>query len=78
MPLYFFHIFDGIELRDLEGTELTDLAAARKQAVITAGAIIADLGASSWLGDIWQMTITDADAIVLFELHFLDTSASLS
>ncbi len=32
MPRYFFHVHDGHEIRDEDGTELADLAEARAQA----------------------------------------------
>jgi len=33
MPRYFFHIYDDLVVRDEEGTELPDAAAARRDAV---------------------------------------------
>jgi hypothetical protein len=38
MPRYFFHVIDGREILDYEGTELSDLREARAEAIRTAGA----------------------------------------
>jgi hypothetical protein len=50
MPRYFFHVRDGTSLIDNEGTELSDVAEAREQAVVAAGEAIRDLGARFWGG----------------------------
>ena len=47
MPRYFFHIIDGITLRDHEGTELPDIQTARSVAVRTSGEILQDMGERS-------------------------------
>lgn len=76
MPRYFFHIHDGVDIPDLVGTELAGLTEARREAITTAGATIHDLGQSFWIGDLWQMKVTDDAGIVLFELNFSGTLTS--
>lgn len=41
MPLYYFHLRDGVDvLIDPEGSELTDLAAAQRQAMVAARSLL--------------------------------------
>jgi hypothetical protein len=56
MPRFFFHISDGAEYRDHEGIELIDIAAARRQAIETAGGMLKEF----WSGPEWRMTVVDA------------------
>ena len=42
MLRYFFNVQDGEAYPDLQGTELTDLNSARKEAIRFAGALMAD------------------------------------
>ena len=44
MPRYFFHVIDGVDVPDLEGTLLPGLAEARSQAIVTAGEILKSEG----------------------------------
>jgi hypothetical protein len=76
LPRYFFHVHDGVDIRDLEGTEFPDITAARKEAIIAAGMAITEMGDKFWIGEFWRMTVTNADGLVLFELHFIGTAAA--
>lgn len=59
MPRYFFHVKDGANLSDLEGTVLPDNDAAKLEAVTSAGGMIADFGAKFWSSGDWNMTVVD-------------------
>ena len=71
MPRYFFHIIDGITLRDHEGTELPDVQTARSVAIRTSGEILHDMGERFWDGTEWHLEVTDEWGRELFVLHFL-------
>jgi hypothetical protein len=70
MSRFFFHVIDGKFLVDTEGTELSGLAEARAEAVVTAGEIIRSAGLSAWDGHEWQMHVTDADKKTVLKLTF--------
>lgn len=58
MPQFFFDVHDGVECLDEAGTELQDAAAARKEAVVTAGEIMKFRGdPSDWSHQDWCMTV---------------------
>src|SRR3954454_442763 len=48
MPRYFFHVIDGIETIDSEGTVLADVEEARAEAIVLSGAMLRDSGGKSW------------------------------
>ena len=75
MPRYHFHVADGRDYPDLQGTELADLAAARREALRFAGALLADQDVSFWSGEEWSMRVTDATDLTLFTLMFIATNA---
>lgn len=71
MPRYHFHVKDGQYLADPEGVELSDLAAAREQAVSAYGEILRDSGRVFWdQKDTWHMYVTDDANQLLFTLNF--------
>ena len=51
MPRYFFHIIDGRDIIDHDGTELPGLRQVRAEAIRTAGAILRDEGDKFWNGE---------------------------
>ncbi|WP_426959566.1 DUF6894 family protein [Muricoccus radiodurans] len=69
MPRYFFHVHDGQASPDLEGTELPDLEAARRQAVDTAGLTLRESQARPREGLPWRMEVADGSGAILFVLH---------
>lgn len=73
MPLYFFHIRDGRDWPDPTGTLLPDADTAGIQAVVTAGALIEDLGARFWNGADWQMDVVDEHGGAVCHLHVTGT-----
>ena len=70
MPRYFFHIHDGKEFRDKDGTVLADRMAARAQAVATAGSMLREKGETFWDGTEWSMTVVDEAGQTVCELRF--------
>ena len=75
MPRYFFHIFDGVDIRDYDGVELPDLTFARREALRYAGSLLDQASKRSSLGREWRMDVTDAKGLILFSLSFLVTDA---
>ena len=76
MPRYHFNVHDGRTSLDKEGTELPDTHAARREAMILAGALIEDSAKRSELGEEWRMEVTDDAGLLLFRLHFTIASTS--
>ena len=70
MPRYFFHITDGKDIPDHEGTELAGIPEARTQAIASAGAMIAEQGNTVWNGSPWMMNVIDDAHNLIFTLRF--------
>jgi hypothetical protein len=70
MPRYFFHLLDGREVLDHEGTELSGVAEARVQAVVASGEVLRDSGAKFWDGQEWRMWVTDEVGATVCALRF--------
>lgn len=69
MPRYFFHLQDGTDIPDTEGTELAGTAQARAQA-IAAGEMIKHQGDVVWDGSEWRMHVVDEAGTPVFTLRF--------
>lgn len=78
MPRYHFNVDDGLSLRDDDGIELPDLAAARKEAVKLAGASIREYSGKLWDGDEWKLDVTNNTGMVLFSLLLIGYSAPIT
>ena len=59
MPRYFFHVDDGSEQPDTEGTELAGMGQVRSEAVRLTGEILRDMGGRFWGHPEWTLTVTD-------------------
>jgi hypothetical protein len=70
MPRYFFHVIDGKVLIDSEGTDCSDLADVRAQAIEAAGAMLRDAAATMPPGHEWQMHVADQDKATVLKLTF--------
>jgi hypothetical protein len=71
MPLYYFHVRDGVDITDDTGTECADLPAARSKAIRASGTMIQELGAKFWSDpEDWQMNVTDAVGTAQFTVLF--------
>lgn len=76
MPRYFFHVCDGEDFVDLQGTELPDLTAARREALRFAGSLLAEQHDRFWATGEWRMRVTDERDLTQFELTFFATDAA--
>ena len=70
MPRYFFHIVDGRNVRDEEGTELPSIYVAQAEAIRLSGEVLRDMGVRFWDVTEWRLEVEDERARVLFVLHF--------
>jgi hypothetical protein len=59
MPRYFFHVIDGVETIDREGTVLRSVEEARVEAIVLSGAMLRDAGGKFWNNGQWQLRVTD-------------------
>jgi hypothetical protein len=77
MPRYYFNIDDGHTTIDHEGSELSDLQAAREEAIETCSDTLRDGGGPYlWSGKPWRMWVTDQPGgagKTLFTLYFSAT-----
>ena len=70
MPRFFFHVRDGYDEPDTDGTELPDIYTAQGQAIQMAGELLREMGAKFWDGTEWSMTVANERGEVLFVLRF--------
>jgi hypothetical protein len=67
---FFFHLRDGKDLPDLEGTELPDAATARVEAIRLSGEMMRDQASSGWDGTEWRLTVVDETDTPVFLLRY--------
>jgi hypothetical protein len=77
MPRFFFHVHDGQDFVDLQGTELPDLDAARREAVRFSSALLSEQSEQFWASGEWIMRVTDASDLTLFQLTFFATDGAV-
>ena len=75
MPRYFFHVHDGADYPDLQGTTLEGLTEARREAVRFAAALLGEQPEIFWASGEWRMRVSDEGDLTLFELRVLATDA---
>jgi hypothetical protein len=75
VPRFFFHVRDGKDLPDTEGSELPDLDAIRTEAIRASGEMLRDSKgrAEFWSGDDWAMTVMDDKGGMVLTLRFAGT-----
>ena len=78
MPRFHFHIFDGQDRRDEDGTELPDFQAAQVEAIRFAGEILKDEAHRIALGKEWRMHVTDESNMILLRLDFSAVAAPVA
>jgi hypothetical protein len=61
LPRYFFHTQNGDCIRDDQGEELKNVAAAREEAVAVLGEILRYRGASFWTTRAFSVIVTDTE-----------------
>ena len=76
MPRYHFHVSDGQDFPDLQGSVFADLASARVEAVRFSGELLKDAASHFWSGEEWSMRVTDDSDMTLFTLMFIATNAA--
>ena len=70
MPRYFFHVYNGDDIPDLEGVELPGPEEARNTAVTACGEALKDLDGEFWQFREWRMLVQDWQGRVICELKF--------
>jgi hypothetical protein len=61
---------DGEDFPDNDGSDVLNIAAAREQAITTAGAMLKDRGATFWGSGEWRMTVVDEGGKTVCLLRF--------
>jgi hypothetical protein len=59
LPRYFFHVHNGTDRPDREGTELADMDQVRSEAVRLSGMVLRDMDERFWRRPEWMLTVTD-------------------
>jgi len=75
MPRFYFHTEDGRCLRDEDGTDLTDVHAARNEAVTILAEVLKEDPEEFWRDRSFKLTVTDDEGLTLY---ILDVSAVAS
>jgi hypothetical protein len=75
VPRFYFHTEDGRPLRDREGVELPDLAAARREAARALGEMLKERADEFWSDGLLRMAVSDADGLTLFLVEVTATTA---
>ena len=70
MPRYHFNVRDGHDIDDVEGTDLPDFRAARREAIRLSGALLENEADQFDAGEIWEMEVTDDAGLILFLMTF--------
>jgi len=75
VPRYFFHVRDGRDYPDDEGSEFPDLPAVRAEAIRSSGEMLRDnKGVDDfWTGHDWTMNVTDEAGQPVLTLRFSGT-----
>jgi hypothetical protein len=72
LPRYFFHIYDDIVVRDDEGMELPDVAAARREAIAGIREMMCEQVRQGHLALHHRVEVEDADGAPVFTLLFAE------
>jgi uncharacterized protein DUF6894 len=78
MPKYFFNVYHDEALIDDEGEELPDKHAAWKEATVTTGQMIQNLGGRFAPGTEWRLEVTDEFANPLYVIRIIAREAGLT
>ena len=75
MPRYFFHVRDGRDYPDDEGSEFPDLSAVRAEAIRSSGEMLRSVRGDGdfWSGHDWTMNVTDEAGQPVLTLQFSGT-----
>ena len=75
MARYFFDTVDGSRINDDQGTELMDLSAARKQAIVYAGEVLNHDPKVLWDGHNFEVFVRNENNVLLFTITAFATNA---
>lgn len=75
MPIYQFHVEDGVSRPDREGTDLKGLKEAKIEAVRLAGSLMRDDPELFITSEEWAIKVTDTTGLHLFSYNFFTTEA---
>jgi hypothetical protein len=73
LPRFHFHIHDGVDRPDPEGTEFPDLHAAWSEAVRACGEMLREIDGELDRNTEWRMDVTDEAGQALLTLRFTGT-----
>lgn len=76
MAKYFFHTEDGQIFPDETGTELPDMAAVRRTALLTMAEMSQTLSDEFWREKALRITVTDDRGLTLMSLDLMATMAA--
>jgi hypothetical protein len=77
MPRFFFHTQTNVRFTDVEGVEYPTYVEARRAAIETCGQMLHDAPEVFWGSRPWNVTVTDAKGLILWDIH-LDGQASMA
>ena len=69
MPRYFFHVDEGSEQPDGEGTDLADMGQVRSEAVRLSGEVLRDMEGRFWRRPEWRLTVTNESGADVLSLQ---------
>lgn len=69
MPRYYFHVQDGADFPDLQGTVLDNIEAAKLEAIRFSGDLLSNAD-DFWKGAEWSMRVVDAQGTTVLTLSF--------
>ena len=79
MPMYYFHLYDDVEVLDDDGTDLINLVAARDHAAGVARELTFNsVGLMDQNWSSWTMRVHDAEGSELFSLAMSDFHSGIS
>ena len=76
MPRYYFHVFDGRDEIDTDGTVLEHAEEARRQAVIYASELLGSRPHAAPTCEAWRMDVNGDGGAPIFRLDFSITDTS--
>lgn len=76
MQRFFFHICDGVDVRDEEGVLLEGADEARVLAVSSVSRLLKDLGRRRWSRTEWAMQVTNEQGATICKLSFFGFALS--
>ena len=71
MPRYFFHVRDGQEYLDADGSELENFAAAQLYSLQIMTQLLSTVDYALWNGQEWRLHVEDEAGKELFLLKFM-------